>query len=277
MKKIITYTGLLAFSIAAVASLSFAAAPNPPAVGLQGDLPETAGVYDVAGHPNLKLKVIVYHGKPSGTGKPTPQPPVEVCGLSDTDSNAIVPAGGWILPSVWTYRLNPGSAPSFVGASNVATITLNAFAPWQSAVGSAVTIMRGADTNTNRAQFDGQNIISWGRTSGTALATTYLWYDTSVTPYATKEIDMIMNQKFSWAWSDPSIWPSKTSVGTTCAYSRVYDAQDIVTHELGHWMGLDDTYTANFSNNTMYGWGATTETKKDSLTTGDINGVRAIY
>ncbi len=79
-----------------------------------------------------------------------------------------------------------------------------------------------------------------------------------------------MNQKFSWKWSDQSVHQD-------CAYSNSYDAQDILTHELGHWVGLDDEYTSDFANNTMYGYGSQQEVKKDTLTTGDITAATAIY
>jgi hypothetical protein len=42
-------------------------------------------------------------------------------------------------------------------------------------------------------------------------------------------------------------------------------------------MGLKDHYTADYADNTMYGYGSLGETKKDTLTTGDINGVLAKY
>ena len=76
--------------------------------------------------------------------------------------------------------------------------------------------------------------------------------------------------KFNWAWSDQT-------TNSNCAYSGIYDAQNILTHETGHWMGLDDTYTDEFTNNTMYGYGNTGEVKKDTLSSGDVNGVNSIY
>ena len=82
-----------------------------------------------------------------------------------------------------------------------------------------------------------------------------------------------MNRRTSWGWSDPSDWPD----GQTCALDGVYDAQNILTHELGHTMGLDDHYDAPYENNTMYGYGSRTETKKNTLTTGDITGVSKLY
>lgn len=245
--------------------------------GEEVDLPETEGIYDVPGHPNLKLRVIVHKGKPDiKPVRPTSTTTLSlVCNIPDLTSSAVVAPAGWVMPANWTYRLNPSSVPAIIGGNKLATIASNAFSPWNSAISGAVNITRGADTTVSRAARDNQNIISWGRTSGTALATTYIWYNTSTTPYQTVELDTIMNNKFKWAWSDPSTWV--TLPDTTCAYQGVYDAQDIMTHEIGHWYGLDDVYTSDYTNNTMFGSGSTGRTNADTLTTGDIAGVQAIY
>lgn len=241
------------------------------------DLPEVSGTYDVPGRPGMKLKVFVHYGKTDNEtkkyGRPAPQPTLS-CQSStstDLDSNSIVKPAGWKMPSAWVYRLNIGSVPSTVGGANLQTITNSSFSVWTNAMNSAVAISRGADTNANRAVFDGQNIIAWGRTSGSALAVSYVWYNP--TTGALAEVDTIMNNKFTWYWSNPAGWIS----GETCAYQGVYDAQNILTHELGHTVGLDDEYATEFQNNTMFGYGQTGETKKDTLTSGDINGAYSLY
>jgi len=225
-----------------------------------GDIPEVDGVYDVLGHKDLKVRVFVHK---LDARRPAPTPVLN-CGLSDLDSTAVVDAAGWKLPSTFTYNLNPNSAPSSIGASNSGTIAANAFAQWTNAV-NKVSIIRGDDTKINRKSLDGKNIVIWGSASGSALGVTYIWYNPSTGEL--KELDTILNNKFSWMWSGSS----------TCAYANAYDAQDILTHELGHWFGLDDEYTSDYVNNTMYGYGATGDAKANSLTTGDINGVKAIY
>jgi len=47
--------------------------------------------------------------------------------------------------------------------------------------------------------------------------------------------------------------------------------------EVGHAVGLSDEYESPFVDNTMYGYGSMAETKKDTLTGGDIDAATAIY
>lgn len=268
------------FAILAIAG-NLAFVPNSISAKSEDNfaLPENEGVYDVPGRPDLKLKVFVYRGKDGAgekavnTGKTALASPTFACGLTSTvdpDSASVVSAAGWKLPSTWTYRVNFSSVPATIGAGNAQAFITNAYNTWAGVVGSKVTFSQGGDTYTAAARFDGQNIVAWGRTSGTALAVTYTWYNSSGVAV---EIDTIMNKKFTWYWSNPVTW----TAGQTCAYQGVYDAQNILTHELGHTVGLDDKYTSGFVNNTMYGYGSKGETKKDTLTTGDIAGAKAIY
>jgi hypothetical protein len=230
------------------------------------DIPEQAGLYDVPGHPELKLRVFVYHEKPNKPGKPTPPSPKEVCNLSDPDSDLLVASAEWKLSGTWKYRLNTSSVPLTIGANNLSMIAENSYKQWTDVIhNNQVTITKDSDTIVNRAVLDGQNIITWGNAPGSALAVSYIWYD-RITKVAT-EVDTIMNTKSTWYWSQ----------NQNCAYQGVYDAQDILTHELGHTMGLDDMYTDEYANHTMYGYGSKGEVKKDTLTQGDISGVQQIY
>lgn len=231
------------------------------------------GLYDVEGEPNLKVKVHVYKQDARGNNGQKPGsgggPLVLKCNLSDLDSDSVVPSAGWRLPtsSPVTYRLNL-SVPGNVDSGNLGTIAQRAFSSWSEASNGQVSFVRGNDTSVARAQNDGQNIVAWGRTSGTALAVTYTWYNTQTK--VAVETDTIFNSKFAWAWSDEELNPN-------CAYENAYDAQNILAHELGHWMGLGDIYTSEYTDNTMYGYGSKTEVKKNTLTSGDIAGVMAIY
>jgi len=227
--------------------------------------PEIEGTYDVPGHPNMKVRVFIYRIKERGRPSPSPTPiTTPVCGLDDPNSSAPDGITGYHLPTSWKYNLNPGSVPSSVGSSNLQAIATSSFASWTNEIPGTMTITKRADTDANRAKFDRQNIIAWGRTSSSALAVTYTWYNTYTKEFV--DVDTIMNNSVPWSWSGSE----------TCAYPDSYDAQNILTHELGHWMGMDDMKTDEFVDNTMYGWGSTKEAKKDTLTKGDIAGLKTI-
>lgn len=256
MKKIFAcfFSLILLFAV----TPALAQAPND-----NGQIPERTGDYADPDHPGMRVHVFVHEPKEKVGSA---QSSALICTLPDPNSGAVVPSAGWHLPPTWVYRVNPSSAPSAVGSSQSLTIANSAFNAWSSAVSGKVTFTKGADTTVDRKGLDGQNIIAWGRTSGSALAVTYTWYYIANGEVA--EVDTIMNKKFSWSWSENN---------GGCVNSNSYDAQDILTHELGHWMGLDDTYDAAFGDNTMFGYGSRGEIKKDTLTTGDIAGVQAIY
>lgn len=212
------------------------------------ELPEKAGDYADLENPGVRVRVFVHEPK-----KESVQSAVIMC-TDDPDSNAVVAKTGWKLSSNVTYRLNVGSTPL-----NLIEIAANSFAAWASP--SGVVFSRGVNTTVNRNKLDGQNIVAWGRTNGSALAVTYTRYYASTGEVA--DVDTIMNQKFAWSWNSCS--------------TNSYDAQDILTHELGHWVGLGDHYTGEYVNNTMYGYGARGETLKNTLTTGDVAGVKLVY
>ncbi|OGE09096.1 hypothetical protein A3A60_01395 [Candidatus Curtissbacteria bacterium RIFCSPLOWO2_01_FULL_42_26] len=231
-----------------------AQAPEAP------EVPEVDGTYDEpTARGIVKVRVIVHKQRQRVTTN------LLVCDLADPDSNATVAAAGWHLPSNWTYNLNVRSVPSSVGGANLATIASNVFSDWQGAAGNKVSFSQGASTTVDRSRYDGKNIVAWGRTSGNTLGVTYIRYFTL--SGLVVDVDTIMNKRVPWSWSNSD----------TCANTNSYDAENILTHEIGHWMGLDDHYDAAYVDNTMFGYGAKGEVKKNTLTTGDIAGVSAIY
>ena len=224
-------------------------------------IPEKNGLYDDPNHQGVKVRVFVHPEKPEKVVASS-----LVCGLSDPNSTAVVSAGPWHLPSNWSYNLNPNSVPSSVGAGNLAFFAANGFSDWHSATNNKVNFTRGSDTNITRQAYDGRNIVSWGRTSGNALGVTYIRYYSS--SGLVVDVDTIMNRKFSWTWANSD----------TCANSNTYDAENILNHELGHWLGLEDQYdAANFQYATMYGYGSKGEVLKNTLTDGDNTGAFSIY
>lgn len=238
--------------------------------------PDISGVYEVPERPGMKVRVFAHPAKPTPPPKPgtspSPSPTVvvsgsQVCSLTDPDSNSVVGKAGWKIPSGnITYLLNTSSVPGSVGPGNLAGIVKSGLDQYKSASFNKINFIQGSNTSTNRARLDGKNIITWGRAGSGTLGVTYVWYYPATG--LTAEIDTVMNNRYKWTWSNSNV----------CADNTTYDAQNIMTHELGHWLGLNDEYNAGlFGDNTMYGYGAVKEVKKNTLTTGDISGIGAIY
>lgn len=93
------------------------------------------------------------------------------------------------------------------------------------------------------------------------IAVTLIWSN-RVTK-AIVEFDMVLDTDFRW--------------GNATEDSSVMDLQNIVTHELGHGLGLGDVYQSAAWQETMYGYAANGETIKRSLYIGDITGIKKLY
>ena len=221
------------------------------------NIPERNGDYSVPGRSDVRVRVFVHEPKERPTSASA-----AVC--ENPSSDAVVGAAGWKLPlGVWKYKINSSSVPSSVGGANLAGIVSDSFGKWTEAITPATSspnLVSAGETSKKQKALDFENIISWGRTSGSALGVTYVWYYT--TSHLVADVDTIMNQKFPW--------------NLACTTDS-YNAEDILIHELGHWFGLNDHYTASYVHNTMYGYGSKAETKKITPAQGDIDGINNLY
>lgn len=59
--------------------------------------------------------------------------------------------------------------------------------------------------------------------------------------------------------------------------SSLYDIQNVMTHEIGHYWGLSDIYDDSYSESTMYGYASPGETSSRTLHQDDIDGISALY
>jgi len=210
--------------------------------------------------PGIKVRAFIHRPRvvePSHLGTCLPDNPT----TPDTNYGL----AGWHLPGPIVWRLNPSSVPGSVGASAARAAIDAAFDAWNGADPSKVFI-DGGNTKAKGARFDGVNAILWKRIGASSIAVTYVWYYTATGEVA--EVDTIFNSRYPWRVFPP---------GDGC--STLFDAYDVLnigTHEIGHWIGLDDLYNDADRDLTMYGFGAGGELKKRSLATGDINGANAV-
>ena len=138
---------------------------------------------------------------------------------------------------------------------------------WETAAGKDILgdeiagVVDGADTVST----DGKNEVMFGSiASEGAIAVTIVWGIFGGNPRNRElvEWDMIFDEvDFDWGIADPN----------------KMDFENIAIHELGHSVGLDDLYTTECSEQTMYGYATEGETKKSTLESGDITGIRKLY
>ncbi len=127
--------------------------------------------------------------------------------------------------------------------------------------GSTTSKTLSADTNS----MDGSNEVYFGSVAQDgAIAVTIVWYESGGPPGQREilEWDQVYDQ-VDFDWSDSGD-------------SGKMDFANIATHEIGHAVGMghpDDSCTEQ----TMYAYADTGETKKRTLENGDVNGVAELY
>jgi len=211
-----------------------------------------------ASQDHIKLRVFIHYPKQA---RPGSQP--GTCDPEEGYTTGYATAG-WKLPGPVVYHVNYSTVPSTV--SDVKTAIANSFNAWKF---GGVSFSEGTATAARGAKYDGENVVVWGNVPSGAIAVTYTWYNSN-TGMAV-ECDTVMAKSLPWKYTPVS------NPDSSCADLYYYDVQDILTHEVGHWMGLADLYATANHDLTMYGYGDKGEVKKDSLESGDLDGLNAIY
>ena len=158
---------------------------------------------------------------------------------------------------VW---INPSNKYGFSTEEVVAAIIAAAYT-WDSQTSKDVFLYMGTISGKKAPKpgvYDGYNVIGWGNYRRGVLAVTYIWY----TGNQILETDTMLNSLYQWSLTGEK---------------GKFDVQNIMTHEFGHWCGLDDLYSDEDYWLTMYGYASTGETYKRTLGIGDINGLIAVY
>ncbi|MEM2739447.1 MAG: hypothetical protein QXQ29_01415 [Candidatus Bathyarchaeia archaeon] len=142
-----------------------------------------------------------------------------------------------LLPFRWKttakFWINPSNKYAFKAEDIIAVITAAANT-WDEQTTYGVFQYMGVIAKS-AGRYDGYNVISWGSYRAGVIAVTYIWYvgDTII------ETDTRLNTLYRWSLSGE---PGKM------------DVQNIMTHEFGHWCGLDDLYDDEDYWLTMYGY-----------------------
>ncbi|MFQ6106841.1 MAG: matrixin family metalloprotease [Thermoplasmata archaeon] len=170
--------------------------------------------------------------------------------------------------TVENWLLNPANDEG-LSASFILSNLHYDIGKWEEAAGVDI-LGTGSFTNQQlEADFyepDGLNEVYFGDVADPgAIAVTVVWGYFSGPPWAREllEWDQVYDQA-DYDWS-------------SSGEANKMDFENIATHELGHSVGLDDLYTTDCSEQTMYGYASEGETKKRTLEDGDIAGVKTLY
>lgn len=210
---------------------------------------------------DIRLRTFVHY--PKEPGRPAP---VSNCTATVNDQVNDWGWAGWQMPSSgMEYKINYATKPRNLTESDISGAITDSFAAWSNADSGQIFTDTGT-TAVKTAKYDGINAVLWKGIQGSALAITYVWYYPGG---LLVEADTAFNKNYKWS-------VTSSSAGDCGGVTGAYDVRNIGTHEFGHWVGLDDLYSPVDKDLTMYGYGETTELKKDSLGLGDITGVLAI-
>jgi hypothetical protein len=204
----------------------------------------------------LELKA---NGKPDGTpggGKPGGGGNV----IPTTDNSESNPDYS-LLKFHWfttaDYMINPAGATGFT-SEEIAKVVTTSTNTWDEETSARVFFYKG-ETSATAGVRDGNNVVDWGQYSNNGvIAVTMIWSIGN----RIVETDLRMNTHYSWSLT---------------AEKEKMDIQSILTHEFGHWAGLNDLYKNKDYWLTMYGYANNGQDWKQTLGQGDINGLIAVY
>jgi hypothetical protein len=235
-------------------------------------IPVGAGRANNVAHEGLSQVIFIRYANP------IEQTTANVVDIGDPDNDGA--QDGYELSGLWwdltkypngvPYIINPKFAVKKHGLaeSDVVAEVKASLEAWDAVV--TVELYNDFPTVDNKAQpkLDYKNVITWRRLKPEIVAVATIWYYS-----ATGEIvdaDIKLNWGYKWGID-------LDDEGTEYTLTDAFDIQNIVTHEAGHWSGLDDIYDTTYWAMTMYGYTGYGETIKISLEPGDIAGVQAVY
>lgn len=202
--------------------------------------------------PGTVLWAHVFRGRPPATSSDC-----------STDVNTdTTPVPSFALPNASGIAFRPAPADNF---SDVWTTVVGStsFGTWDGPLKGSGYFSFGArlpNAMPKPSKFsDGINYMGMASLKGRTLAVTYTWTRAG----RVSESDMFFNSNIDWTEAN----------GTPCPSGSAYDREAIATHELGHVLGFDHLSVLMA---TMYPSASANETRKRTLTSGEIASAQSI-
>lgn len=270
MKTIKLFVLLFLTAILFISALPVAAAPPADNPG--------------KGPPELDRVVFIHYGKDFAPGKPSGTPG-KGPGNKDKGNDLYSYSGiHWvdsdIIPDGVPYYYNPANEPG-----NFSSAIQASFQTWENDPESYIDFWyEGTTTDApgiGASRPDYNNVVGWADLSAQypdAIGITIVWSLRGRRLIV--DCDTVLNSAsyFAWTQYEGAGDPNETWLpGYNDDTFFDVDVQNIMTHEAGHWLMLNDLYDDTASEQTMFGYALDGELKSRSLETGDMDGVRKIY
>jgi len=252
-------------------------------VGLVGTVAAAAPADNPGENPPGFVRIVfITYAKDLGPANPL-RPSSAVADVIGSEGDGYIYSGyHWSKAKIPVhYSVNPKLPRSKVSNAYVEGIKA-AFQTWEDDPDSYIDFAYDGTTNAGisslRGRMDRKNVVGWADLNSVPwlgsgiIAVTVYWYNTDTLELA--EVDVAMNSNgYKW-WQEPAgeTW---NSGDISSAYD--VDVQNIMTHEVGHCLVLDDLYEDRNSGKTMYGYADEFELNKRSLENADIAGIGVIY
>jgi hypothetical protein len=233
------------------------------------------------GMPVFEKAVFIHYGNDVAHGKPIGAP-----GGSKNKTPALYSYSKthWSASDIpVTYGINSTGTP--VNDTVFINAVEASFATWNAA-GTGIDFNYdpeiGDSPELNPVQPDDVNMVGWanlGAGYSGVIGITITWYYRFGGEKIIVDCDTILNldSEFNWVQVIKVTDPDNQTIPQTTRYD--VDVQNIMTHEAGHWLQLNDLYDSvdAVMQQTMYGYADDGELKARSLENGDISGLHKIY
>jgi len=165
------------------------------------------------------------------------------------------------------FKMNSAGTPD---CSGELTQLQNSLDTWTDVTNCDFEFDYTGTTSAHSLSVDGTNAMFWHETSdlpegGGYIAVNRSWFtwNGSAGWWYVFDSDILFNG-YDYTWSDSG-------------QAGKFDVANIATHELGHTLMLLDLYGGADAQKTMYGYASPGETKKRSLHSDDIAGIRYLF
>ncbi|OPX79234.1 MAG: hypothetical protein A4E45_00877 [Methanosaeta sp. PtaB.Bin039] len=170
---------------------------------------------------------------------------------------------------------------SSVGAAGGIAIAANAWdSPTRNLFANTGLVTSSGYVSVDR--YDGRNVHAWKKVYSDALAYSRTYYTTRSdlkvgTYYRALESDVVYNARWGWTTDLAKTRLVRDSQGNAIPEYSILDLQTVATHELGHTVGMGDTYLHSLYKYDLAQIMGFYNAPQRSLGLGDAAGIKKLY